>query len=108
MVAFQPHRYTRTRDLWDDFTAAFNDADVLLVTEIYAAGEPKLPGIETAELVEAIRAHGPRDAHFVRNLEELPERVARIARSGDLVMTLGAGSIATAGRRILAALEGAL
>ncbi|MBW2269039.1 MAG: UDP-N-acetylmuramate--L-alanine ligase [Deltaproteobacteria bacterium] len=107
VVAFQPHRYTRTRDLWDDFTAAFNDADVLLVTEIYAAGEPKLPGIETANLVEAIEAHGHRDVHFVRDLEELPERVARIARPGDLVMTLGAGSISATGQRILAALESA-
>ncbi len=105
VVAFQPHRYTRTRDLWDDFTAAFNHADVLLVTEIYAAGEPKLPGIETTQLVDAIRAHGHRDVHFVRDLEELPERVASITRPGDLVVTLGAGSISAAGQRILAALE---
>jgi UDP-N-acetylmuramate--alanine ligase len=105
VVAFQPHRYTRTRDLWDDFTAAFNHADVLLVTEIYAAGEPKLPGIETTQLVDAIRAHGHRDVHFVRDLDELPQRVASITRPGDLLVTLGAGNISTAGQRILAALE---
>jgi UDP-N-acetylmuramate--alanine ligase len=105
VVAFQPHRYTRTRDLWDDFTAAFNHADVLLVTEIYAAGEPKLPGIETTQLVDAIRAHGHRDVHFVRDLDELPQRVASITRPGDLVVTLGAGNISAAGQRILAALE---
>ncbi len=105
VVAFQPHRYTRTRDLWDDFTAAFNHADVLLVTEIYAAGEPKLPGIETTQLVDAIRAHGHRDVHFVRDLDELPQRVASITRPGDLVVTLGAGNISAVGQRILAALE---
>jgi UDP-N-acetylmuramate--alanine ligase len=105
VVAFQPHRYTRTRDLWDDFTAAFNDADVLLVSEIYAAGEPKLPGIETAGLVEAIRAHGHRDVQLVRDLDELPERVRQVARPGDLVLTLGAGNISGVGERILAALE---
>jgi UDP-N-acetylmuramate--alanine ligase len=105
VVAFQPHRYTRTRDLWEEFTAAFNDADLLFVTEVYAAGEDKIPGIEAAPLVEAIRAHGHRDAHFVADLDELPARVARAARPGDLIVTLGAGSISAAGPEILARLE---
>jgi UDP-N-acetylmuramate--alanine ligase len=105
VVAFQPHRYTRTRDLWEDFTAAFNDADVLLVTEIYAAGEDKIPGVEVAPLVEAIRAHGHRDAHFVANLGEVAQRVARLARPGDLVITLGAGNISALGQQILRLLE---
>jgi UDP-N-acetylmuramate--alanine ligase len=105
VVAFQPHRYTRTRDLWEDFTAAFNDADVLFVTEVYAAGEDKIPGIEAAPLVEAIRAHGHRNAQFVADLDELPARVARAALPGDLVVTLGAGSISAAGPEILAKLE---
>ena len=105
VVAFQPHRYTRTHDLWDEFTAAFNDADVLLVTPIYPASEDKIPGIESGPLVEAIRAHGHRDAHFVANLEELPGRIASLARRGDLVVTLGAGDISTLGERILAELE---
>jgi len=105
VVAFQPHRYTRTRDLWDEFTAAFNDADVLLVTAIYPASEDKIPGIESGPLVEAIRAHGHREAHFVANLEELPGRIASLAQRGDLVVTLGAGNISTLGERILAELE---
>jgi UDP-N-acetylmuramate--alanine ligase len=105
VVAFQPHRYTRTRDLWEEFTAAFNDADVLFVTEVYAAGEDKIPGIEAAPLVEAIRAHGHRNAQFVADLDELPARVARAALPGDLVVTLGAGSISAAGPEILAQLE---
>ncbi|MDJ0849372.1 MAG: UDP-N-acetylmuramate--L-alanine ligase [Myxococcota bacterium] len=105
VVAFQPHRYTRTRDLWDDFVAAFNDADVLLVTEIYAAGEDKIPGVDVGGLVEAIRAHGHRQADVVADLEELAARVARVAEPGDLVITLGAGSISGVGARILTRLE---
>jgi UDP-N-acetylmuramate--alanine ligase len=105
VVAFQPHRYTRTRDLWDDFATAFNDADVLLVTGIYAAGEDKIPGLEVARLVEAIRAHGHRDAHFVPELDLVLERLVAIARPGDLVITLGAGSISTLSRRLLGALQ---
>ena len=62
VVVFQPHRYTRTRDLFDDFASAFHDADLLVLTEIYAAGEPKIPGVESATLVDAIRAHRQRGA----------------------------------------------
>jgi len=106
VVAFQPHRYTRTRDLLDDFATAFNDADVLFVTEIYAAGEPPLPGVGAAALVEAIRAHGHRDVRPVPDLAALPAAVAAELAPGDLAITLGAGSIAGVGPRLLAALEG--
>jgi UDP-N-acetylmuramate--alanine ligase len=105
VVAFQPHRYTRTRDLWEEFIPAFNQADLLLMTEIYPASEEKIPGVEVPPLVEAIRAHGHRDAHFVADLDEVVARLVRIAESGDLVITLGAGSIATLGARILEQLE---
>jgi UDP-N-acetylmuramate--alanine ligase len=105
VVAFQPHRYTRTRDLWNDFVTAFNDADLLVLTDIYSAGEPKLPGVEAAPLLEAIRAHGHRDARFAQNLEDVVEELARTARPGDLVVTLGAGSISQVGARLLARLE---
>jgi UDP-N-acetylmuramate--alanine ligase len=106
VVAFQPHRYTRTRDLWDDFLGAFHDADLLFVTGIYAAGEDKLPGVEAAPLVEAIRAHGHRNAHFVADLDEAVERLVQSLESGDLVVTLGAGNVSTLGERILERLEG--
>jgi UDP-N-acetylmuramate--alanine ligase len=106
VVAFQPHRYTRTRDLWDDFVGAFHDADVLLVTEVYAAGEDKIPGVEAAPLAEAIRAHGHRSARFVRDLDETLAALAGEARAGDLVVTLGAGSISSLGARLVAALGG--
>ncbi len=105
LVAFQPHRFTRTRDLWDDFIAAFNDADVLYLTEIYAAGEEKLAGIESAPLVEAIRAHGHHQAHHVADMDELLARVLRDATTGDLVITLGAGNINTLSERILVGLR---
>jgi UDP-N-acetylmuramate--alanine ligase len=105
VVAFQPHRYTRTRDLWDEFATAFNDADVLILTEIYAAGEDKIPGLEVARLVEAIRAHGHREAHFVPELDTALERLLALAQPGDLVITLGAGSISTLSRRLLAKLQ---
>ena len=101
VVAFQPHRYSRTRDLWDDFITAFNDADLVLVSEIYAAGEDKIPGVDIAPLVEAIRAHGHRDAHHVPNLEDIVERLVALAEPGDLIITLGAGSISTLGARLV-------
>jgi len=104
VVVFQPHRYTRTRDLFDDFATAFNDADIVLVSEIYAAGEEKIPGIEAALLVDAIRVHGHRDVRFAPDLEAVPEQLARELRPGDLVVTLGAGSVSAAAPRILAAL----
>jgi UDP-N-acetylmuramate--alanine ligase len=101
VVAFQPHRYTRTRDLWDDFITAFNEADVLLLSEIYAASEHKIPGVEASELVRAIRAHGHRDAHFVADLEVVLDTLARRAAPGDLILTLGAGSVASLGTRLV-------
>jgi len=104
VVAFQPHRYTRTRDLWADFVTAFNDADVLVLTDIYSAGEAKLPGVEAAPLAEAIRAHGHHDVRFAANLDDVVAELEAAAREGDLVLTLGAGSISQVGDRVLAKL----
>jgi UDP-N-acetylmuramate--alanine ligase len=98
---FQPHRYTRTRDLLPDFTTAFNDADVLLLTEIYAAGEEPIDGISGEALVEAIRAHGHRDATFVGDRAQLAGAARRIVREGDIVITLGAGDITAVGPELL-------
>jgi UDP-N-acetylmuramate--alanine ligase len=105
VVVFQPHRYTRTRDLFDDFATAFNDADLVVLSEIYPAGEDKIAGVEAALLVEAIRAHGHRDVRFAPDLEALPARLAPELCPGDLVVTLGAGSISAIGPRLLASLE---
>jgi len=106
VAAFQPHRYTRTRDVWEEYLSAFNDADVLFVTEIYGAGEDKIPGVEAAALVDAIRAHGHHDARYVADLAGLQEALAAEARAGDLVLTLGAGSIASLGAALVERLGG--
>jgi UDP-N-acetylmuramate--alanine ligase len=105
VVAFQPHRYTRTRDLWDQFTRCFNRSDVLVLTEIYPAGEDKLAGIEASLLGEAIRDHGHRAVHFERDLDAALERLLAEVRPGDLVVTLGAGSITSLGSRLVARLQ---
>ena len=105
LVAFQPHRYSRTRDLWEEFSRCFHAADWLAVTEIYPAGEDKLPGIESPRLVEAIRGRGHRDAHYARDLDGALDQLAAAARPGDLVLTLGAGSITGLGARLVARLE---
>jgi UDP-N-acetylmuramate--alanine ligase len=106
VVVFQPHRYTRTRDLFDEFATAFIDADVLFLTGIYAAGEEAIPGIEASALAEAARAHGHRDVRFVADLDSLAGAVADESRPGDLVVTLGAGNVHTVGPALLRILEG--
>jgi UDP-N-acetylmuramate--alanine ligase len=101
---FQPHRYTRTRDLMQEFATAFNDADVLLLTDIYAAGEDPIPGATADALADAIRACGHRDVTFVPRAE-----LARVARArvseGDIVLTLGAGDVTQVGPELLGLLE---
>jgi UDP-N-acetylmuramate--alanine ligase len=93
LVAFQPHRYTRTAQLFDDFTRAFNLADVLFVTDIYPAGEAPIPGITGQRLVEGITQHGHRAARYVGDKNQLATELAREARPGDVVIALGAGDI---------------
>ncbi|CAN91823.1 MULTISPECIES: UDP-N-acetylmuramate--L-alanine ligase [Sorangium] len=105
VVAFQPHRHTRTRDLFDEFTRAFNQADVLLVTDIYAAGEPPIPGVTAERLVQSIREHGHHDARFIADKTDLPEALEKIARPGDVVIALGAGDVNACVRGLKARLE---
>jgi UDP-N-acetylmuramate--alanine ligase len=93
VVAFQPHRYSRTAHLFDDFTRCFNQADVLFVTDIYAAGESPLPGVSSERLVEAIRGHGHHAVHYVSDRAQLAAELARVAEPGDVVIALGAGDI---------------
>ena len=106
VVAFQPHRYSRTRDLFDEFTKAFNQADVLLVTDIYAAGESPIEGVSAERLVQAIREHGHHDATYVPDKAALPEALERIVRPGDVVIALGAGDINACVRALKTRLEG--
>jgi UDP-N-acetylmuramate--alanine ligase len=93
IAVVQPHRYTRLRDLFDRFCACFNDADTVLVAPVYAAGEAPIAGIDRDALVEGLRLRGHRDARALDRPEDLPGIVAGLARPGDYVVCLGAGSI---------------
>ncbi len=93
IVAFQPHRYSRTKALMDEFITSFNEADALIVTEIYAASEDKIEGITGASLVEKIRSSGHKNVFFAPAKEEVVEKILEIAQKGDVVVTLGAGDI---------------
>jgi UDP-N-acetylmuramate--alanine ligase len=104
-VAFQPHRYTRTRDLLGDFATAFNDADVVMLADIYAAGEEPIPGVSGRKLHEAVQACGHRDATFVEDRAQLAQRLHERVREGDLVLTLGAGDITNLPDELLQLLE---
>jgi UDP-N-acetylmuramate--alanine ligase len=105
VVVFQPHRYTRTRDLFEEFSTCFNDADLLLLTDIFAAGEEKIPGVDAEGLAEAVTAHGHRDVRFVRDLPDIPDALRGELKRGDLVITLGAGSISGLATDLLALIE---
>ena len=106
VCAFQPHRYSRTRDLFVDFTTAFNDADVVLLTEIYPAGEEPIPGVSAEALADAIRAYGHRSVAFVPERARLAQAVKERVREGDIVITLGAGDITAVGPELLRMLGG--
>jgi UDP-N-acetylmuramate--alanine ligase len=93
VVAFQPHRYTRTRDLLDDFSAVLSDLDVLLLTEVYAAGEAPIVGADGRSLARAIRTRGRLDPVFVADVQSLPETLHGVLRPNDVLLTLGAGNI---------------
>ncbi len=93
VVLFQPHRYSRTRDLMEEFATAFYQADVLFLTEIYSAGEQPIEGVSSAQLCEQLRTYGHREVIYVPRKEEIVPQVLSILRPGDLVMTLGAGDI---------------
>src|ERR1700720_260999 len=93
LVLFQPHRYTRTQFLWDDFCRAFNDADVLVLTEIYAASEHPIEGITGERLAEAISAAGHKNVVFTSTMQAGIEFMLREARPGDAILAIGAGSV---------------
>src|SRR6266850_1427908 len=106
VVIFQPHRYTRTLHLREEFITAFNQADALVVLDIYPAGEPPIAGVSAADLAEAIRAHGHRDVtYFGRDRARVIDHVIDISRPGDLVITLGAGDVSQLGPELLRRLE---
>ena len=93
VVLFQPHRYTRTKHLWDEFCRAFNQADVLIVSEIYAAGEPPIEGVTGEKLAEAISAAGHKTVMYVPTLQKGIEALLKEAQPGDAILSIGAGSV---------------
>jgi len=93
LLAFQPHRYTRTRDLLDEFAAVLSEVDALVLTEVYAAGESPIPGADGKALARAVRARGRVDPVLVKSARELPAALAPMARAGDFILLAGAGDI---------------
>ena len=108
VLAFQPHRYTRTRDLIDDFARVLSLADVLLVTEVYAAGETPIAGADGRAICRAVRGRGQREPLFVEQVEELPQALRDVIRDGDVILAMGAGSISAAAHALPAALTALL
>jgi UDP-N-acetylmuramate--alanine ligase len=93
IAVVQPHRFTRLRDHMEDFAAAFNDADIVYAAPVYAAGEQPIEGVDSAAMVEGIKARGHRSAHLIAGAEALAETLAATVQPGDMVVCLGAGDI---------------
>ena len=100
VMVFQPHRYTRTRDLYDDFAHVLSQVDVLLMLDVYSAGETPIPGADSRSLCRTIRGRGRIDPILVPDIETLPELLAPALQDGDLVMVQGAGNIGKLARRL--------
>jgi UDP-N-acetylmuramate--alanine ligase len=105
VVAFQPHRYTRTRDLFGEFLEAFDDADVVLLTDVYSAGEERIEGASSDALYQALRRRGHLDVRYVPARDRVAEGLLEVVRPGDLVVTLGAGDITRTGDELLGLLR---
>ena len=105
VVIFQPHRYTRTRDLFREFLTAFNQADVLFLTGIYAASEDPIPGVKVEDLCEGIKGHGHKDVTLVPEKNQVVEHVLPRLRPGDMVITLGAGDVWKVGESLIQKLK---
>jgi len=101
LLAFQPHRYTRTRDCFEDFVKVLGSADAVLLTEVYAAGEAPIVAADGRTLARALRLAGKVDPLFVDEVDALPEAALDQARGGDVVIVMGAGSIGNVASRIV-------
>jgi UDP-N-acetylmuramate--alanine ligase len=105
VVLFQPHRYTRTRDLYREFLTAFNQADLLLLTDIYPAGEDPLPGVTAEGLYRGIKERGHKNVLYVPRKEEMVNQLMALLEPGDMVITLGAGDISQLGDELMRRLK---
>ncbi len=106
IVAFQPHRYTRTRGLMEEFATSFNEADILILTEIYAASEDPIEGISGSNLAEKIRMSGHKNVIFAPTREDVVQKIVENARAGDIVLTLGAGDLYRIDEKLVSAWTG--
>jgi UDP-N-acetylmuramate--alanine ligase len=105
VLVFQPHRYTRTRDLFDDFTRVLKEVDIVVLLEVYAANEPPIAGADSRALSHALRVHGKLDPIFLENIADLPAALDDLLNDGDVLLTLGAGSIGAAAAALPAQLS---
>jgi len=105
VAVFQPHRYTRTQALFQDFMTAFNDANVLILTDIYPAGEDRIEGVEAKALYGGIRDYGHKDVTYIADKKEIVNHLLRIITPGDVVITMGAGDIWQVSEELVKQLE---
>ena len=92
-MVYQPHRYTRTRDLYDDFVAVLSRCDLLVLLEVYPAGEDLIPGADSRSLARSIRQRGQLEPVFVERIEDVPAVLCDLVSEGDVVITQGAGNV---------------
>ena len=102
LLAFQPHRYTRTRDCFEDFVQVLSAVDALILTEVYPAGEQPMVAADGRALARALRVVGKVEPVFVDQIGDLPQAILDTARAGDVVMTMGAGSIGGVAGKLVA------
>ena len=105
VVMFQPHRYSRTKGLFEDFQTCFHLADLLVMTDIYAASEEPIEGVNSELLLSKIKQHGQRHTAYIPNVLDLPEQIRPMLQPGDLVLSLGAGNIVKGGEELLSLLQ---
>ena len=105
VVAFQPHRYTRTHELFAEFVTAFHDADVVILTDVYPAGEKPIEGATAERLSKELRRHGQKDVTWIADRQKIPEHLSGIVHEGDIVITLGAGNIWQQGAALVEILQ---
>jgi UDP-N-acetylmuramate--alanine ligase len=104
-VIFQPHRYSRTQDLFEDFVTAFDGADRLIVTDIYAAGEDAIAGVSSEALYQAIKKQGHLEVEYIAAKDAIVAELSESLKDGDIVLTLGAGDVYKIGEALVAALQ---
>jgi len=101
IVVFQPHRYSRTQGLFDEFTRSFYESDILIVLPIYAASEKEIKGIDAQHLCDGIKKHGHKDVSYAPDFTQALSMITHKVKKGDMVLTLGAGDIYTLGEKLV-------